>query len=349
MKTWGRYLTSAGLALFLSGQIAAPAWAQPAPSSADAPATPPAPQAGVGVAGEVVHSWALAPAVDAPQGGNRPDLSYEAAPGTDVADRVTLYNFSNVELTFRLYATDAFNNVDGGFDLLPGDKKPVDVGTWITLPQELITVPARQQATMPITVKVPITARPGDHAGALLASSQAVGTGADGKTITLDRRTGSRIYVRVAGALSPKLSVEKLHASYDPSLNPLDGDATVTYRVQNRGNVRMAGRQRVSISGPLGLGKRAKASTELPELLPGEGVNFTVRFKSVDATAIAIAKVKLEPTGVRSSAGSASVQGRALAFAIPFTIVALALMGWLLARARRAYVRRQGGGAEVAA
>ena len=83
----------------------------------------------------------------------------------------------------------------------------------MTLPQDTITLEARQQATMPITVKVPITARPGDHAGAVLASSQAEGTGPDGKVITLDRRTGSRVYIRVAGPLTPELTVEKLRTT----------------------------------------------------------------------------------------------------------------------------------------
>lgn len=337
--TWRRLLAAAAATAAMTAPFGSPSWAAPAPTTTvpqrPLPASPAFPD------GAIVNSWALAPTSNTEaQGGDRPNLSYETAAGSEVKDQITLYNLSNVQLNFRLYATDAFNNADGGFDLLPGDKKPTGVGTWITLPQENMTLPPRTQASMPVTIKVPVTASPGDHAGAILASSPAQGTGADGKVVILDRRTGPRVYVRVAGPLAPRLTVEKLSTTYHAALSPLGGTADVTYRVQNRGNVRMAGRQRVSVSAPLGLLSKKKAFVNLPEILPGEGVTFHASFKGVASSGISDAHVRLDPAPV-GAAPEKPNSWTSFTLAPPFTILGIALSVWLLLRARRAYKRRE--------
>ena len=124
--------------------------------------------------------------------------------------------------------------------------EPVDAGSWVKIPQENLTLPPGKQATIPISIDIPADASPGDHVAAILASSRAEGTGPDGKVIALDRRTGTRLYVRVAGPVEPKLNIEGVSVNYSPSLNPLSGSATVTYTVANRGNVRLGGTSSVT-------------------------------------------------------------------------------------------------------
>jgi hypothetical protein len=286
--------------------------------------------AGPPPAGEpVINSWSLAPSgsTDPGQPGNRPFLSYETTPGGVLEDSVTLYNYGNVAMTFRVYATDAFNNDDGQFDLLPGDQTPTDVGSWVTLPQANLTVPARSQASMPITVRVPEGASPGDHAGAILASSSVGGSGPDGKVVTLDRRTGARLYVRVAGPLVAGLAVEEVRSTYHPSLNPLGGRLEVTYRVENHGNVRLGAAAHVTAAGPLGLLGRRASPVDLPELLPGEGTDQTVTFTGVPATAVVTADVALEPATARGGDPEAQLEGaQARALAVPFSILAVGLV-----------------------
>ncbi|HEX7276794.1 MAG TPA: hypothetical protein VF244_05410, partial [Acidimicrobiales bacterium] len=142
MKTWRRLLIPTVLVLAVVVPTR-PSWGQSSPPTGpsdveELPFEEPDPDS-------VVHSWALAPTMsDGTDGGNRPNLSYEVPAGAEVQDQVTLFNLSNVPLTFRLYATDAYNNTEGTFDLLPADQKPTDVGTWVTLPQDSITLEARQ-------------------------------------------------------------------------------------------------------------------------------------------------------------------------------------------------------------
>lgn len=296
----------------------------------------------------VVHSWALAPG-DGSQQGDRAGMAYELAPGTATHDAVTLFNFSNVKLVFDVYATDAFNNADGAFDLLAGDDNPSDVGTWITLPQRQVAVEAGKQVTLPITLRVPADAQPGDHAGAILASSAAMGTAPNGKVVNLDRRTGTRVYVRVAGRLTPRVSVARVEASYTPALNPFGGRARVTYRIENRGNVRVGGTHRVSVSGPLGVLRRSSTAEELAELLPGESFTVTRTLRGVPATVVAVANVEFraKPDGSALDGLDAS-RRRSFAFAVPLTIIALLLGAGLVHYARRSYLRHRGPAAVLA-
>ena len=262
-------------------------------------------------------------------------------------DAVTLYNLSNVQLTFQLYATDARNTEDGGFDLLPKATKPTDVGTWVTMPQSAITLAPRTQATLPITINVPDTATPGDHVGGIVASSPTVGLGPDGKTVLLDRRTGPRIYLRVAGPLNPHLTVEKLKVSYHPALNPFSGSADVTYRIANRGNVRLQGTQQVSASGVLGVLGGGKHKSKVPEILPGQSIPMHFKLTGVGAAFLDFGNVRLTPQAIGGTGAGSASSWRALTLALPYTIIVLLLSAWLLARARRAYLRRNRGPAST--
>jgi hypothetical protein len=295
----------------------------------------------------VVHSWALVPAgsADPTHPGDRSTLTYEVAPGATFDDAVTLFNYSNVQLNFTVYGTDAFNNDDGAFDVLTTEQEPTDVGSWITLVQENITVAARSQATIPLTVKVPIDATPGDHVGAILASSVAQGTGPDGKLVNLDRRTGSRVYLRVDGPLHPELVVESVKTTYKPALNPLDGTAEVTYRIRNRGNVRLQGSHNVSVSGVFGLGKKATKVEDLAELLPGEDFTMTTSLKGLPATGVAFTNVHLQPASIDGDKADLSTANRrGFALAPPLTVVMVALALWLALYARRSYRRHRRAG-----
>jgi len=335
MTTWRRGLTAllllAAAVLFLPMQSAGAQTT--APGIEDNPAN----------AGQVVQSWALFPAgsSDPSQPGNRPNFTFEAAPGSTIDDAITVANYGNVPLTLRLYASDAFNNADGGFDILRGADTPTDVGSWVKNPQPYITLEPGTQATVPVQFVVPIDATPGDHVGAFVASQETAGTGPDGKTITLDRRTGTRIYLRVTGEVSPDLSVENVSTNYTPKLNPFGGSATVTYRIVNRGNVRMKGTQTVEVGGPLGILSES-ATDDVPELLPGQSVDVTKTLDGVTATVISSTKVTVHPEEVVNATDNkpSTATGSALTLALPFTIMAVLLVLALVLYARHRYKKR---------
>lgn len=315
-------------------------------ASAAAPPTDPsgnAPRCTQAAPGEeIVESWALSPggSLEADQAAQRPDLTYELGQGAEIEDSVILSNFGTVDLTFRVYATDAFNNADGQFDLLSGDQPPTDVGSWVTLAQELITVPSCTAVSIPMTITVPADAAPGDHAGAILASSETIGTGPEGAAVTLDRRTGTRLYLRVSGDLFPELAVADVDTTYDHSLNPLGGDATVTYTIENRGNVRMGGTATMTVGGPFGLGDQTITLPDVPELLPGESVTVTAAVADVPALFLSFTTVEVVPT---DGGSTAATSGDDTTFTPPLSVLIGLLVIILGILARRSFRRHRGG------
>lgn len=303
-----------------------------------------APHAARGQTGEVVNSWALSPTgVDANGESTRSYLTYSLAPGDTVRDSVTLWNYSNVQLTFDIYPSDARNNSDGAFGLPPSTDKPADVGSWITLPQAHVTANPNSKIDIPITVTVPKDARPGDHSGAVLAANAVRGTGADGKSITLDRRTGTRVYIRVKGVVTPALTVENVHTVYHPSWNPLSGTMDVTYTVRNAGNVRLSAHQVVEGSGLFGLGKKTVKPKDVPELLPNNAVTLHAKFKGVPASFLVTNKVTLTPfTAAKDVEGLSVVSRTGRSVAIPWTLILAGLAYWGYRRLRRWQHARQG-------
>ncbi len=286
-----------------------------------------------------VESWTLAPASSATETGNRPNLSYTIEPGETVEDAVTVYNLGNTPLIFNVYPTDAFNNDDGTFSVLPGDKKPTDVGTWFTLDQELISVPPGMQTTIPFVIKVPRDATPGDHVGAVLASSSTKGTGDNGETITLDRRTGTRLFVRVAGELRPELAITNMESDYDQAVNSFDGTTTVKFRVENRGNVRMSGNPIVEVGGPLGALSKTVKMPAVSELLPGEHADLSVVVTGVPALVANSTKVSIRPESDGVDAPPVS-SASTTQFAPPITLLLLFLVAILVLLALRQRRRR---------
>ena len=320
--------------LALALTLAPPGWSKGRTTSTLPPSTSPVPVR----PGDVVNSWALSPAQsqEFEHSSDRTSFSYDVAAGTHLTDQATLYNYSNVQLTFHVYGTDAFNDQAGGFSVLSGDKKPTDVGAWIHVPQAF-TLPANSQVTFPVTIDVPLHATPGDHAGAILASSPVSGSGPDGKIVNVDRRTGTRMYIRVAGRLTPRLAVTKLSAAYHARLSPLGGHVTATYRIENIGNVRLAGTQRFHAGGLLGMLGKSTKPTAIPELLPGQAFTLRAELDGLPATILGSAGVSVEPAKFDGKRVDGDTR-RSVTFAPPYSVLAFALVALLIARARRSYV-----------
>jgi hypothetical protein len=180
-----------------------------------------------------------------------------------------------VNLVLGVYASDAFNTPEGGIDLLAADGEPTGVGRW-TIPEEpSITVPAGGSVTVPFSVAVPEDAEPGDHVGGIVTSLTVSEPDARGNRIDVERRLGSRIYVRVGGGVEPALTFTQLEVDHHASPNPFaPGSLTVRYSVENTGNVRLRATRLVRVSPTVGSTRTAEAA-DMPELLPGNSYEFT--------------------------------------------------------------------------
>ncbi len=281
---------------------------------------------------------------------SRPFFNYGATPGGTLSDHIAVLNYSAVPLALTVYATDALNSEDGGFGLLLASQKAVDLGSWISLGVRVrtVTVPPRTASAagrviLPMTVRIPPNASPGDHAAGILAVLATVSTNKQGARVRLEQRVATRVYLRISGALHPQLAITDLHARYQGTANPFaSGSAVISYTVKNTGNAKLAGRQRVEVSGLFGSDGKASGLADIPLLLPGGSIQVSVKVPRVYPELFMTGHVTVTPLRLTGDAdpGLSDVTASVHFWAVPWTLLALILLLVLGALAYRRWVRR---------
>jgi hypothetical protein len=197
---------------------------------------------------------------------------------------------------------------------------------------------------VPFRITVPGNATPGDHAGGIVASLPTEGDVA-GDAVSVDRRVGARIHVRITGTLNPSLAVTDLRASFHGSPLGLPGEVRVSYVVRNDGNLRLVGRPSVRVRGPFGVGERHVVGERLAELKPGDSVEIS----SVVPGVWQLGGLTVEVTISPEASGDQELRPRPVAevastrlWVIPWVplvvvalVVATAVWRWRRRRARR--------------
>ncbi|MGF1618571.1 MAG: WxL protein peptidoglycan domain-containing protein [Acidimicrobiia bacterium] len=323
-----RAVLAAVLCCMALGAIAAPSVAQTTPQQPSTAVT-----------------WGVIPSsADGPTG--RTAFEYLLDPGESVTDWLGVSNYGYQDLELEIYATDAFTTPEGGFDLLAANRPPSDVGSWVEFGVETIVVPARSRTDLPFRLTVPPNATPGDHVGGAIAAYVTETDGAEG-TVRLDRRIASRIYLRVAGDLNPQLAIESLRADFTDTLVPFGpGTLSLSYTVTNTGNVRMSGPTTLTISGPLGIGLRPVEVGALPDLLPGNSLDFVTVIDDVAPLIFLDLTLRIDPSApglgnVESVAATTQVWAiSAVGFGLVAVLLVAALWFWWSRRRQRLADRR---------
>lgn len=285
-------------------------------------------------------SWSVYPA--ASRIAARPYFYLSADPGQTITDKVVVANKTGKPLTFRLYAADAYNTArDGGFAVRTASERMRGVGAWAKPAKSRVTVPGHRTVTVPVTLRVPAGAEPGDHPGAIVALDERVDKGSGSLALGVRRAVGARVYLRVSGPTLPAIAVENMRVTHHQPLVPGLGDstATITYTLHNTGNVTLDPKVELRARGLFGRTLLTRDLTRIPsELLPGQRVRLTERwqgaphFDRADITLTASAK------GTRQAASASFLALPWLVLAVVFA--AGVVGGALLVRARRGRVRR---------
>lgn len=224
-------------------------------------------------------TWTVRTASNA-YGADRTSYSYTIDPGTTVDDALVVANHGETPVELAVYAADGYTTEGGEFNVLVGGETSVAVGAWVHAQTERITVAPGGTAEIPFTIQVPDNATPGDYAGGILTS---LVQPEEESGISVDRRLGIRMALRVSGAIAPALAVENPQLSWGGGLNPFaGGDATLTYTLHNTGNAVVSAEQAAFVAGPFGMLRTdATDIAAPPRLLPGESWQVTVPFRDV--------------------------------------------------------------------
>lgn len=325
--------------------VAVPASAQDDTTTTEQPAGPGLPPSSQPPAGSEDREagWAVQPA--GPDGpGLRSAFTYNMTPGQTIRDSVSISNLSTEEINFAIYAKDAFNTeIDGAFALLDDEEENTDVGSWVTIRVDEYAVPAGKRADIPFELTVPEDAAPGDHAGGIIAANIELDeVEQDGITLALRQRVAARIYVRVAGPLTPELRIKDVEVSTDTPIIPfVQGGGSVTYTVENVGNVRLTSATESKVTGMFGRTVASLENQDLPELLPGGSVQVTEEWEGSPPLEYLTAKIT-----VRSIDAEVTETASIGFFVWSWLVVALLvlLVAFLIFRAVRA--RRAGRSAD---
>ncbi|MFE4465403.1 WxL protein peptidoglycan domain-containing protein [Oerskovia sp. NPDC056781] len=197
-------------------------------------------------------------------------FDFVAEPGAQIQDQVAVSNHGPAPVTFAMVTNDGIFTPTGSFDIRTSDQEPQDSGGWFEV-QPSVEVPAGETVIVPFTITVPENVTPGDHPAGIVATVTTAAS-ASGPGVGVESRVGVRVNLRVPGEVVPSIALDGVTATYTPSWNPFaPGDVRVSYEVTNDGNLRVAGDQTITASGPFGIGASTldRGVEGIKELIPG--------------------------------------------------------------------------------
>ncbi|KAA9108239.1 DUF916 domain-containing protein [Microbacterium rhizomatis] len=261
-------------------------------------------------------------------GADRTNYAYSINPGSSVDDAIVIANHGGIAVDLSVYAADGYTTDSGEFDVLVGGATSASIGAWVHPKIDRLTVGPGESVEVPFTVQVPDNATPGDYAGAILTSLVAPDQASG---ISVDRRLGIRMGLRVGGELAPSLAVENPQLAWDGGLNPFaGGTATLSYTIHNTGNTIVSADQAAAVTGPFGwLRTDAADIAAPPKLLPGESWDVSIPVGEVPPMfwltgAATVIPVVTDASG--STTALAPVEASAGGWAVPWMLLLIVVL-----------------------
>lgn len=126
----------------------------------------------------------------------------EVKPGETVVKEITITNRIKDGTTFKLEIEDMEGTADGSQALVLTGKtdSPYSINSFISFPQNEVTLALGERAKLPITITVPPSVSPGGYYGSILVSTVRIDD--EQKTATpIVARVGSLFFITVPGAV----------------------------------------------------------------------------------------------------------------------------------------------------
>ncbi len=138
----------------------------------------------------------------------------DGKPNTTVQNGIRIKNTGAATGTVTLYAVDATTGQNSGLVYNAQDVPSHDVGSWVHLAQQQLTLAPGQSEDVPFQVDIPKGARPGQHIGGIVAKSVVQAT-TQKSTFHVDVQSLSIVAVQlnVAGPQADRLEMTGVQAS----------------------------------------------------------------------------------------------------------------------------------------
>ena len=297
-------------------------------------------------------TWAVTPTTADSIDKTRNFYDYAAKRGVGLGDHVAITNYSQRALSLHVYAADGTTDFKTGkLTLIPGTQASKDLGSWVSVARGPSTCPAidtgsaltkclaglgiqltvqpHTSVIVPFRIAIPKNASAGDHVAGIVAAYTVAGSGKH--AISVDERVGARIYLRVAGKLSPKLETNGAVASFHAPSNPFGtGSETIGFDLKDAGNTRMSALPTVSVTGIFGIPAGTAKARPVQNLLPGGVAHVQVTVSGVPQLFLLFGGITVTPERADGNIGAGALpvatQATVVTWAIPWIWVLIVLV-----------------------
>lgn len=184
---------------------------------------------------------------------------YELQPGQNATDAVEIFNNTDQQKRIKVYSTDSIISSGGAFACAQAADAVKDVGGWIALKKDIVTLDPGASEKIGFTVNVPDFAEPGEHNGCIAIQEADAEAATVGNGIALSFRSAIRVAITVPGDIKKDLTIREAR------LSSRDKVVVGTVLMRNNGNVSLDSAITASIQGLVG-GTRQTINGTYPAL-----------------------------------------------------------------------------------
>lgn len=166
-------------------------------------------------------------------------------PGDRDSDELLVVNNTEEEKTLLVYATDSQRSSDGSFACEQLSDTQDNVGSWIKLDKEEITLEPLTNDKIRFTIEAPDNVSVGEENGCILIQEKKEPS-SEGSGVSLSFRTGLRVVVNIPGEQIRELNLSEFNIETNDTL------FLTKVSVENSGNVSIDANVKVLFNGLLG-------------------------------------------------------------------------------------------------
>ncbi|HEV3128511.1 MAG TPA: DUF916 domain-containing protein [Solirubrobacteraceae bacterium] len=189
------------------------------------------------------------------------------ARGNSFSDQVMVANNGDQPITLRVYPVDGVTGVTAGAVYANRQNRRREAGRWVQSTTALVQVPARSQVAVGFSVRVPASAKSGDHLAGLAFEDARVHQSGGQLSVREVIREVVGIDIKVPGPAKASLRL------YGVRLKTLPGTSysALVIRLGNTGTELCKPRLAVTLTGP---GGRVHLFRRLDTVLPGDRIPY---------------------------------------------------------------------------
>jgi len=159
---------------------------------------------------------------------------HEMKEGTSVKDGVKVFNNTGSTKKIRVGAVDSVPSSDGSFACAQEAEPKGDVGSWISLESDTVTVEDKGEATVGFTISVPKDANVGEHNGCITIQDVQENPTPSSGGVVLSFRSAIRVAITIPGQIVKAIAVSNVAITPNKETS---GIYSVQPSIVNTGNV----------------------------------------------------------------------------------------------------------------